>query len=132
VKPHGALYNRVLDDAAQATALCEAMTRYGGNLPLLTLPGSVAAHVAASAGITVLAEGFADRTYTEAGRLVPRGEPGAVLNDPADVAAHALQLVQSGQVQSVCIHGDSPGAVEAARATRTALEQAGVRIQAFA
>jgi UPF0271 protein len=131
VKPHGALYNRIVDDEVQAAAVCEAITRYGENLPLLTLPNSVAAHVAAKAGITVIPEGFADRAYTVTGRLVPRSEPGAVLTDAVTVATQAITLVQTRQVRSICLHGDTPGAVALARATRTALEQSGVRIEAF-
>ena len=131
VKPHGALYNRMVNDEVQAAAVCEALTRYGGNLPLLTLPNSVAAHVAETAGISVVTEGFADRAYTVTGRLVPRREPGAVLTDPKAVASQALALVRTGQVQSICVHGDTPGAVALARATRAALEEAGVRIEAF-
>src|SRR4051812_48498507 len=110
VKPHGALYNRIVDDEEQATAVCHAITRYADGLPLLTLPGSVAADVAERVGLPVVHEGFADRAYTAAGRLVPRSEPGAVLTDVEAVAAHAVQLAQSGTVQSICVHGDTPNA----------------------
>jgi UPF0271 protein len=132
LKPHGALYNRILDDEQQASAVVEAMTTYGENLPLLTLPDSVAARIAVSAGITVISEGFADRGYTNARRLIPRDEPGALLHDPDAVAAHALDLARNSDVQSLCVHGDTPGAVSLARAARQALEDAGLRIQAFA
>ena len=132
VKPHGALYNRIVDDAQQAAAVCRAITRYADGLPLLTLPNSAAADVAQAAGLPVVYEGFADRSYTDDGRLVPRGEPGAVLTEPAAVSAHAVQLAQSGTVRSICVHGDTPGAVTLARATRAALESAGVKIEAFA
>src|SRR4051795_5274793 len=108
VKPHGALYNRIVDDAQQAQAVCAAITRYVDGLPLLTLPGSVAADVAERVGLPVVFEGFADRAYTPEGRLLPRSEPGAVLTDPAEVAAHAVALAQSGNVASICLHGDTP------------------------
>jgi UPF0271 protein len=132
VKPHGALYNRIADDEEQATAVCSAITRYADGLPLLTLPGSVAAEVAERMGLPVVLEGFADRAYTDSGRLVPRSEPGAVLTDPDAVASHAVELAQSGDVQSICVHGDSPGAVSLAKAVRAALEQAGIAVTAFA
>jgi UPF0271 protein len=132
VKPHGALYNRIVDDEEQAAAVCEAVTRYADGLPLLTLPHSVAADVAQAAGVPVVFEGFADRAYTADGRLVPRGAPGAVLTDPEAVSAHALQLAQGGDVRSICVHGDTPGAVALAQATRNALASAGISIKAFA
>jgi UPF0271 protein len=132
VKPHGALYNRIVDDEQQARAVCDAITRYADGLPLLTLPGSVAADVAGRVGLPVVFEGFADRAYTTDGRLVPRSEPGAVLTDAESVAAHAVELAQSATVRSICVHGDTPGAVELAKAVRTALDNAGVTIKAFA
>ena len=131
VKPHGALYNRIVDDEEQATAVCHAITRYADGLPLLTLPGSIAADVAERAGLPVVAEGFADRAYTTEGRLVPRSEPGAVLTDAESVAKHAVQLAQSRTVQSICVHGDTPNAAVLATAVRLALEDAGVTIKAF-
>jgi UPF0271 protein len=131
VKPHGALYNRILDDEQQGAAVIEAMLRYGAELPLLTLPHSVAAQLAASVGIRVVTEGFADRGYTASGRLIPREQPGALLADPVAVAAHATDLAKNGGVRSLCVHGDTPGAVTLARAARHALEEAGLRIAAF-
>src|SRR5919201_1090320 len=89
VKPHGALYNRIVRDPVQAAAVVEAVRRYDPALPLLTLPGSAAMAAAERAGVAAVAEGFADRAYTRQGRLLPRGEPGAVLDDPAVVAARA-------------------------------------------
>ncbi len=132
VKPHGALYNRIVDDEQQAHAVCQALTRYGDDLPLLTLPGSVAATVAADLGIRVVSEGFADRAYTANGRLMPRSEPGAVLTDAAAVARHAVELAEGGTVQSICVHGDTPGAVALAKAVRAALDEAGFAIEPFA
>jgi UPF0271 protein len=132
VKPHGALYNRIVDDEQQAQAVCRAITRYADGVPLLTLPRSVAADVAEAAGLPVVHEGFADRAYTDDGRLVPRSKPGAVLTDADSVAAHAVELAHGGDVRSICVHGDTPGAVALARATRTALEGAGLPLKAFA
>jgi UPF0271 protein len=144
VKPHGALYNRIVRDPVQAAAVAEAIRRYDPGLPLLTLPGSAAAAAAAEAGIEAVGEGFADRAYTGDGRLVSRREAGAVLDDPGRVAARAARMATEGrvgtvdggevavEVRSLCVHGDTPGAVELARAVRTALEEAGVVLEAFA
>ncbi len=123
VKPHGALYNRVVHDEAQARAVLEG----SGDLPVLGLPGSVLLTLAAAAGRLVRREGFPDRAYTDEGRLRPRHEPGAVLDDPALIAARAVELAV--EVESVCVHGDSPGAVRHAHAVRAALEAAGYRLQ---
>ena len=144
VKPHGALYNRIAGDPVQAAAVVEAIRRYDPALPLLTLPGSAAMEAAAAAGIPAVGEGFADRAYTGQGRLVSRREPGAVLHDPEQVAARALRMATEGRVETVdggeveveirslCVHGDTPGAVALAKAVRDALDQAGVRLEAFA
>ena len=144
VKPHGALYNRIARDPVQAAAVVEAIRRYDPALPLLTLPGSVAMEAAGEAGIPSVAEGFADRAYTAEGRLVSRREPGAVLHDPEQVAARAVVMATEHRVEaaggeqvavevrSLCVHGDTPGAVDLARAVRTALEHAGVTLEAFA
>jgi 5-oxoprolinase (ATP-hydrolysing) subunit A len=144
VKPHGALYNRIARDPVQAAAVVEAIRRYDPALPLLTLSGSAAMEAAAEAGIAAVGEGFADRGYTAEGRLVSRREPGAVLDDPERVAARAVAMATEGRVEtadggevtveiaSLCVHGDTPGAVELARAVRAALEEAGVALEAFA
>jgi 5-oxoprolinase (ATP-hydrolysing) subunit A len=144
VKPHGALYNRLVWDAGQAVAVIAAIRAYDPGLPLLTLPGSVAAIEASAAGLTVVAEAFADRAYNDDGTLVERGQPGAVLTDPAVVADRVVSLVTSGSLtsaagrpirllaRSVCMHGDTAGAVGLARAVRGALEQAGVKLAPFA
>ncbi|MET0476500.1 MAG: 5-oxoprolinase subunit PxpA [Actinomycetota bacterium] len=144
VKPHGALYNRIARDPVQAAAVVEAIRRYDPALPLLTLPGSVAMEAAGEAGIPSVGEGFADRAYTAEGRLVSRREPGAVLHDPEQVAARAVVMATEHRVEaaggeqvavevrSLCVHGDTPGAVDLARAVRTALEHAGVTLEAFA
>jgi UPF0271 protein len=144
VKPHGALYNRIAGDPVQAAAVVEAIRRYDPALPLLTLPGSVAMQAAGAAGIAAVGEGFADRAYTAEGRLQSRREPGAVLRDPDQVAARALRMATEGRVETVgggevaveirslCVHGDTPGAVAMAKAVRAALDRAGVRLEAFA
>jgi len=144
VKPHGALYNRIVRDPVQAAAVVEAIRRYDPALPLLTLPGSAAMRAAEEAGIPAVAEGFADRAYTAEGRLVSRREPGAVLHDPGQVATRAVVMATEGrvetvdggqvavQVRSLCVHGDTPGAVELAKAVRAALDEAGLPLEAFA
>ncbi|WP_061291537.1 LamB/YcsF family protein [Herbidospora cretacea] len=139
VKPHGALYNRVVWDPVQARALAEAVADHGG-LPILTLPGS-AVH---GMGPPTVAECFADRAYTPEGTLVSRREPGSVLHDPEEVAARAVRMARDGVVvavdgsevrvaaRSICVHGDTPGSVRLARAVRHALTGAGVAVEAFA
>ena len=128
VKPHGALYNRVVEDETQARAVLDG----SGDLPVLGLPGSVLLEMAAQVGRSVWREGFPDRGYTDgpwAGRLLPRDRPGAVLTDPEEVAARAVAMARSGEVDSVCVHGDSPGAVATARAVRAALEADGIDVR---
>lgn len=119
LKPHGALYHRVARDPVQA----EAVLTGSGALPVLGMPGAVLLALAAASGRATLLEGFPDRAYAADGRLVARGEPGAVVTDSALVAANAVRLAAS--VDSVCVHGDTPGAVAHARAVRSALEAAG-------
>ena len=144
VKPHGALYNAIVHHQEQAAAVVEAVRVVDSTLPLLGLPGSVALELAAAPGLRTVREAFADRAYTAAGTLVSRREPGAVLHDPRQVAARMVRLVTEGVItavdgnevtvaaESICVHGDSPGAVEMARQVRLALERAGVRIGSFA
>ncbi|WP_370200814.1 5-oxoprolinase subunit PxpA [Aeromicrobium sp.] len=128
VKPHGALYNTVVHDERQAAAVVDAVAPYG--LLLLGLPGAASLRLAAADGLQVVTEGFADRAYTPDGLLVPRSEPGAVLTDAASVADQALRLAP--RVDSLCVHGDSPGALDLARAVRAALADAGHEVVAFA
>jgi UPF0271 protein len=123
VKPHGALYNAIVHHERQAAAVVEALLVLDRPLPLLGLPTSRALALATHAGLPVVREGFADRAYTSAGRLVPRTAPGAVLHDPAEAAAQALRLL--GTVESICVHSDSPGALHLVRAVRRALDEAG-------
>jgi UPF0271 protein len=148
VKPHGALYNTIAsgDDRGRrhARAVLAAVTRYDPSLPVVGLAGSAFLDSVREAGLPVVAEAFADRAYTAAGTLVSRREPGSVLHDADLVAQRMVRLVRDGTVeavdgstveveaQSICVHGDSPGAVSMAQAVRTALEEAGVVLRAFA
>ncbi|MFF4533550.1 LamB/YcsF family protein [Streptomyces sp. NPDC001407] len=144
VKPHGALYNRTVTDAEQARAVVMGVLRAGGALPVLGLPGSRLLGAAEEAGLPVVTEAFADRAYTAAGTLVPRRTPGAVLLDPEAVVARSVRMARSATVtaltgedvtvraRSLCLHGDNPGASETARRVRAALEEASVRVEAFA
>ena len=144
VKPHGALYHRVARDPVQGDALIQAVLAFDPALPLLTKPDGHAARIAVDAGMRVVTEAYADRAYGADGALVPRGQAGAVLTDPDLVAGRAVVMVTTGTVaatdgtqvrlgaRSLCIHGDTAGAVALARAVRAALEQAGVRLASFA
>ncbi|HEU5418558.1 MAG TPA: 5-oxoprolinase subunit PxpA [Streptosporangiaceae bacterium] len=143
VKAHGALYNDLAGDQAMAAALGEAVTSYGG-LAVLVLGGSPAAGVLRDQGIHVVREGFADRGYTAAGRLVPRSQPGAVLTDPAAVAERGWRIATGAAIEaddgtelvlavdSLCVHGDTPGAVELARELRAVLTAREVEVAPFA
>jgi UPF0271 protein len=143
VKPHGALYNAVVHHEEQAAAVVAAVRAYDPELPVLGLPGSAVLRLATEAGLTVVPEAFADRAYTAHGTLVGRREPGAVLHDPRAVADRVVQMVTTGQVKAVdgstvaidaatvCLHGDTPGAVAMARAVRAALAEAGVAVTPF-
>ncbi len=144
VKPHGALYNTVVDHAAHAGAVVAAVVAYDPTLPIVGLPGSELLRQAGEAGLHCVAEAFADRAYTPQGHLVSRREQGAVLHDPQVIAQRMARLVTQGRLtaidgsdltmraDSICTHGDSPDAVELARAVRAALSAAGVSIRAFA
>lgn len=127
LKPHGALYNRVVDDTAQAAAVLAG----AGGLPVLGLPGSALLALAEGEGREVVPEGFPDRGYTPQGRLIPRGSPGALVSDPGEIAANAVRLAATPWVRTVCVHGDSPGAVAAVAAVRRALGAAGYQIRAW-
>jgi UPF0271 protein len=143
VKPHGALYNTAADDPGQADAVAEAIAAYDRSLPLLGLPNSAMAAAAADHGLTFVAEGFADRAYLASGRLMSRREPNAVHTDTQQTSNQAM-LLAAGRVvtadgvelpmpiRSLCIHGDTPGAVEHARAVRAVLVDGGVRLSSFA
>jgi UPF0271 protein len=140
VKAHGALYNRAARDRALARAFAEAVREFRAELILVGLAGSVQLDEARAAGLPAAGEAFADRRYLKDGTLMPRSQPGAVLHDPADAAAQALEIVRYRSVtasdgsrvsvtaQTLCLHGDTPGAAEIARAVRGALQEAGAEI----
>ena len=143
VKPHGALYNTIVTDPVQARAVAEAVYAVDPGLPVLGLAGSVFFAEAARLGLRTVAEAFADRSYQPDGSLVPRGAPDAVLRDPDLIAERTLAMVHNGEVsavdgtvirievESVCVHGDSPGAVGIAGAVRERLLAGGVDLEAF-
>lgn len=143
VKPHGALYNAIVHHRRQARAVVAAVVAYDSSLPVLGLPGSLFLEEAREAGLDVVAEAFADRAYTAEGTLVPRTESGAVLHDPALVAERVRRMVVDGELdavdgstlkitaESVCVHGDSPAAVDMAAAIRDLLESSDVEITPF-
>jgi UPF0271 protein len=144
VKPHGALYNRIVTDADQASAVVAAVNAYDPGLPILGLPGSELLKQAQDAGHPVFAEAFVDRAYLADGSLVPRSQEGAVLHDVDAIVERAVRLAAKGEVvaidgtvvqvrpDSLCIHGDTPGAVEMAARVRAGLEAAGVELEPFA
>lgn len=144
VKPHGALYNRLVRDAEQASAVVAAVNAYDPGLPILGLPGSELLKQAKEAGHPVFVEAFADRAYLADGTLVPRSQEGAVLHDVDAIVERAVRLATKGEVvaldgsvvqvrpDSMCIHGDTPGAVGMAAAVRAGLEAAGVELESFA
>lgn len=129
VKPHGALYNTIVHHEVQADAVARAVRDVNAAFPVLTLPRSAFGDRARELGLRVVTEAFADRAYREDGTLVPRGEPGAVLHDPAAVAARIPAL--SKTAESICVHGDSPDAVTIARAVRAALTANGIELAPF-
>lgn len=143
VKPHGALYHAMATHPETAAAVVHAILAFNAQLPLLGPPTGVATELAQQLGLPTRNEAFADRGYTPSGTLVPRGTPGAVLSDPAIVSARVVQLVRDGSVtasdgstlelrpDSICLHGDSPGAVAMAQAIRDALNSASVELRAF-
>ncbi|WP_059016609.1 5-oxoprolinase subunit PxpA [Mycobacterium sp. M26] len=143
VKPHGALYNTIVTDRRQARAVAQAVHTVDPGLPVLGLAGSVFFEEAGKLGLRTVAEAFADRAYQPDGQLVSRRVTGAVLHDPVQIAERVATMVTAGQVtaidgttigvevESVCVHGDSPGAVEIATAVRTRLLTEGVDLTAF-
>jgi UPF0271 protein len=143
VKPHGALYNVIGHDDGQAGAVVEAVRLFDPTLAVLGMPGSRWLALAADTGLETVTEAFADRAYTPAGTLVSRREAGAVVSDPAAVAARAVRFAIEGTVEaidgtvlemrarSVCVHSDTPGSLALARAARAGLVSAGVRLESF-
>jgi UPF0271 protein len=144
VKPHGALYNTAAQDPALAMAICEAIRQVDAGLVVVCLAGSPMAGVVRSNGLRCAEEAFADRGYTPEGTLVPRGMPGALVEDPAAVAERVAAMARDRRVTSVagtsvsvaadtiCLHGDTPGAALLAAAIRARLARDGVEVRALA
>jgi UPF0271 protein len=143
VKAHGALYNDLAEDEQLAAAFADAIVAYGDDLAALVLAGSPAVEVLRNKGVRVVREGFADRAYTAAGRLVSRKRSGAVITDPAVVADRGWRIATGAEIEadgsplvlavdSLCVHGDTPGAVDLARALRDGLASHSVQVAAFA
>ena len=144
VKPHGALYNTIVNNQGQARAVAEAVHAVDPNLPVLGLSGSVFFAEAERLGLRTVPEAFADRAYRPDGQLVSRRERNAVLHDVAEIADRVASMVNAGRVvavdgstipitvESICVHGDSPGAVQIANTVRDRLKADGVELAAFA
>lgn len=144
VKAHGALYNAAAEDPALARAICEAARAIDPSLPVMCLARSRMSEVARSMGVPCVEEAFADRAYTGAGALVSRRQPGAVLHDADEVAERVSRMVRERKVvaidgsvvpleaQSICVHGDTPGAERLVAAIRARLERDGVSVKPFA
>ncbi len=143
VKPHGALYNTCATDVGQAEAVVRAVREFDPTLAVLGLPGSELLRAAEAAGLRAVNEAFADRGYDASGRLVNRRQEGALISDPKAVVARCVRLVTDGQITardgtqipisaaSLCLHGDTPGALRLARRIRDGLAEAGVELAAF-
>jgi UPF0271 protein len=142
VKPHGALYNQAAVDERLSLGIARGVARLSTELVLVGAASSPAMrHAAEACGLRFAAEAFADRAYQRDGTLVPRGRPGAVLSDTTEVAARAVELARDRRItaadgtvipleaDTICLHGDTPGAVEHARAVRAALEAAGIAVR---
>lgn len=143
VKTHGALANLAARDAAVASAIIDAVQRLDSSLAILAISGTEIEQAARSAGAPVFAEIFADRGYLPSGQLVPRGDAGAMIHDPREAADRLLGFLDTGlmpvvggdpiplHAHSICVHGDSDGAVAMARLIRSELLGAGVDVAAF-
>ncbi len=140
VKPHGAMYNTAVDGGDLAKAINEAVLEIDPDMILVVLAGSPWAEVAREMGLRVATEAFADRALNPDGTLVSRSKPGSVIHDLDEVVERSLKMVTEGrataitgeeveiQADTLCLHGDTPGAVEMARAVRNGLRDAGVEI----
>ncbi len=140
VKPHGAMYNRAVNDTGLATAICEAVIEVDPDMVLVALAGSAWVAVAEDLGLTVAREIFADRALNADGTLVSRSKPGSVIHDVNEVVERSLRMVTESkataitgeeidvEADSLCLHGDTPGAVEMAKALKQALESEGVEV----
>jgi UPF0271 protein len=143
VKPHGALGNAIVHHPAQAQAVVDAVQSVDPSLPILALAGSEVLARAERAGLRPIPEAFADRAYTRDGALAPRSLEGAVLHDPQTITERVVRLVTEGKIEtidgshinvhaeSICVHGDTAGAVQITSAVREALESAGIAVRSF-
>ena len=129
VKPHGALYNIAVRDRRVADAIARGTASVDPSLILVGLPDSQLVAAGAAAGLRTAREAFADRAYRPDGTLLARSEPGAVIYDPADVLARVVELAQRPNVDTICVHGDTPGAAELAAGIRAALEAAKIEVR---
>ena len=144
VKPHGALYNAIVHHEEQAAAVVQALVDYDPTLPVMGMTGSTWLRLAEEAGLTVIREAFADRAYTPEGTLVSRHLPGAVLQDADEIAARCVAIAKGQPItdsgggsltlaaDSICVHGDTPSAVDIARKVKTSLTTAGISLAPFA
>jgi UPF0271 protein len=144
VKPHGALYNAVVHHEEQAAAVVDAVLALDPTMPVLGLPGSALLRLAEASGLPTVTEAFADRAYTPQGTLVSRRLPGAVLSDPDEIARRCVAIATGQPISdvagaelklsadSICVHGDTPGAVQIAHRVLDALSTAGVTVATFA
>lgn len=143
VKPHGALYNAIVHHEEHAQAVIDAIRAFGRDLPVLLLPGSLALSKAQQAGLRPVSEAFADRNYNPDGTLVSRTQSNAMLHDPTQITENMVRLASDGQIravdgsiihtsaESICVHGDTAGAVAVAAAVRAGLESSGIDIKSF-
>jgi UPF0271 protein len=129
VKAHGALYNMAVRDRRVADAIALAVASVDPSLILLGLPESELVAAGAAAGLRTAREAFADRAYRPDGTLVPRTEPGAVIHDPDQVLARVVALAQRSDVDTICVHGDTPGAADLARQIRETLAAANIELK---
>lgn len=144
VKPHGALYHAIVSYEAHARAVVDAVRVFDAGLAILALPGAAVLKIADAHGLRGVAEAFADRAYQPDGTLVSRREPDAMIADEATITANMVRLANDGVIvardgsrvrvaaESICVHGDSPGAVATAAAVRAALDNAGIDVRGFA
>lgn len=142
VKAHGALYNMAARDRALADAIARAVRAFDASLIFFVLPGSELQHAGEAAGLRLAPEGFADRSYEPDGSLTPRSRPGSVIHDPAEVVRRAVRMAMDGivtatdgsdvplRVDTICTHGDTPGAHELTRLLRAGLERQGITVAA--
>jgi UPF0271 protein len=129
VKAHGALYNMAVRDRRVADAIARAVASVDTSLILLGLPESELVAAGHAAGLRTAREAFADRAYRPDGTLVPRTEPGAVIHDPDQVLARVVALAQRSDVDTICVHGDTPGAADLARQIRETLAAANIELR---